>query len=180
MKTATENLENDHVNILRLIDVMERMVSIKSINAEHFEEVVNLIKNYADGFHHAKEENLLFPLMVTKGFSAQYGPVAVMLHEHDQGREYVKGMTEGIALYKEGDEGAVSMIYRNMLGYISLLRDHIEKENNILFRMADQSLSGSDQEGLLTEFSKIENGRHCGGTVSDCITAINKLEEAYR
>ena len=64
MNTATKNLENDHVNILRLIDVMEKMILVKSKNIEHFENTVSLIKSYADGLHHSKEENLLFPLMV--------------------------------------------------------------------------------------------------------------------
>ena len=85
MNTATQNLENDHVNILRLIDVMEKMVMVKSSNIEHFEKVVNLIKSYADGFHHAKEENLLFPMMIKKGFSKEQGPIAVMLHDHTEG-----------------------------------------------------------------------------------------------
>ena len=43
MKTATENLENDHVNILRLTDVMERMISNKSTNSDHFAKTVEII-----------------------------------------------------------------------------------------------------------------------------------------
>ena len=61
MDTATKNLENDHEYILRLIAVMEIMVLTVSTDLKHIEMVVNLIKNYADGYHHAKEENLLFP-----------------------------------------------------------------------------------------------------------------------
>lgn len=180
MRTATENLENDHVNILRLIDVMERMIALKSSNIGHFEEVVGIIRNYADGFHHAKEENLLFPLMVTRGFSSEHGPVAVMLYEHVQGRDFVKGMAEGIAMLRHGNNNALPLIYKNMLGYINLLRDHIEKENNILFRMADQALSENDQQELLKEFAKIEEGSYCGGSVKDCVIAIGILDEAYR
>jgi len=111
MNTATKNLENDHVNILRLIDVMEKMILAKSTNTEHFEKTVSLIKSYADGLHHAKEENLLFPLMVKRGFSSEQGPIAVMLHDHAEGRDYVKGMTEGIAGYKMGNESALSKLY---------------------------------------------------------------------
>ena len=92
MNTATINLENDHVNILRLIDVMEKMLLVKSKNTDQFEKTVSLIKSYADGLHHAKEENLLFPLMVKRGFSGEQGPIAVMLHDHAEGRDYVKGM----------------------------------------------------------------------------------------
>ena len=86
MKTATQNLENDHENILQLIEVMSNMAKVKSGSADDIETVINIIRNYADGFHHAKEENLLFPAMVEKGFSLEQGPVAVMLHDHDLGR----------------------------------------------------------------------------------------------
>jgi len=103
MKTATQNLEEDHVYILRLIDVMERMSQSSGGSVKDFETVVYLIKNFADGVHHAKEENLLFPMMVKKGFSNQQGPVSVMLQDHIQGRNYVKGMADGINRLKEGD-----------------------------------------------------------------------------
>lgn len=180
MNTATKNLENDHVNILRLIDVMEKMLLVKSKNTEHFEKTVSLIKSYADGLHHAKEENLLFPLMVKRGFSSEQGPIAVMLHDHAEGRDYVKGMTDAIADYKKGNEAALAKIYENMQGYIILLRNHIAKENNVLFRMADNALSENDQQELLKEFTKVENEGVCGGVLKDCITAIEKLESAYK
>ena len=73
MNTATQNLEHDHVFILRLTDVMLAMVKKLSTNADHFELVVNLIRKFADGLHHAKEEDLLFPLMGEKGFSPEQG-----------------------------------------------------------------------------------------------------------
>ncbi len=180
MNTATKNLENDHVNILRLIDVMEKMLLVKSKNTEHFEKTVSLIKSYADGLHHAKEENLLFPLMVKRGFSLEQGPTAVMLHDHAEGRDYVKGMTEGISGYKKGDEAALAKIFENMQGYIILLRNHIAKENNVLFRMADNAFSENDQQELLKEFAKVENEGVCGGLLNDCITAIAKLESEYK
>ncbi|MBE0653266.1 MAG: hemerythrin domain-containing protein, partial [Bacteroidales bacterium] len=116
MKTATQNLENDHVQILRLIDVMERITEFANPNVEHLDTIVKVIREFADGLHHTKEEQLLFPLMVQKGFSSQTGPVAVMLHDHTEGRNFVKGMAENILLYKQGESGALKAIYSNMLG----------------------------------------------------------------
>ncbi len=68
MTTATQNLENDHMHILRLIGVMERIIVNGNPNIEHLETIVKVIREFADGLHHAKEEQLLFPLMVQKGF----------------------------------------------------------------------------------------------------------------
>jgi hemerythrin-like domain-containing protein len=158
METATQNLESDHVNILKLIDVMNRMVELPDANVSHLEEVVELIKKFADGLHHAKEETLLFPLMAEKGFSMQQGPVAVMLMDHEQGRAYVRGMAENIQLYKTGQLSALNLVYTNMNGYSELLSNHIAKENNILFRMADNAFSTEDQHSLMNQFSVIDAG----------------------
>ncbi|MBK7175049.1 MAG: hypothetical protein IPH84_17925 [Bacteroidales bacterium] len=53
------------------------------------------------------KKKIPFPLMVQKGFSNESGPVAVMLHDHMQGRNFVKGMADHIALFKQGDSGAL-------------------------------------------------------------------------
>lgn len=179
MNTAIQNLENDHVYILRLIDVMERMVVTLSPDLSGMELVVKLIRQYADGFHHAKEENLLFPMMLQKGFSNEQGPISVMLQEHVQGRNFVKMMSEGIERYKQGDDSAIPPIYRAMQGYIDLLRAHIGKENNVLFRMADRVLSAAEQEHLLAEFAALETGNYGQGKLQHFITDIEGLEAVY-
>ena len=180
METATKNLENDHEYILRLIGVMETMVLTVSTNLKHAEMVVNLIKNYADGFHHAKEENLLFPLLVEKGFSKEQGPVAVMIHEHTEGRQFVMGMTDMIDSIKQGDASAFTELYEYMQGYIDLLKAHIGKENNVLFRMADKALSTEEQKALLNEFDAIEKNNYSHGRIQRFMTEIEGLEVIYK
>lgn len=156
MKTATQNLENDHVHILRLTDIMEQLTIIQDPDINHLENIVEIIRNFADGIHHAKEEQILFPLLAKKGFSQTQGPVAVMLNEHIAGRNFVRGMSENIELYKKGHSDALGKIYYNMAGYADLLRSHISKENNILFKMADRVLSDKEQEDLLKAFEAAE------------------------
>ena len=180
MNYATQNLEDDHVNILRLIDVMETITTLSDPNIAHMEEVVDLIKHYADGLHHAKEETLLFPLMATHGFSTSQGPVAVMLYEHSVGRGYVSGMAENIRLLREGDLSALNMIYANMRGYGELLQNHIYKENNMLFRMADQALSDSDQQSLFEKFKILENQEIPNQKKSDFVVRIVRLEQVCK
>ena len=94
-----------------------------------------------------------------------------------QGRNFVRGMVENIVRYKNGEENAIHAIFENINGYIYLLRSHISKENNILFRMADNTLSENDQQNLLNEFIKVEKG---DGKLADHIKAIEKLEDKYK
>src|SRR5690606_10579923 len=102
MNRATQNLENDHVYILLLTNVMEKMAQMSQLDPVYLDEVADLICSFADGLHHAKEEELLFTLMVEKGFTNQNGPVAVMLHEYVIGRNFAKAMTERSRELKNG------------------------------------------------------------------------------
>lgn len=179
MNTATENLENDHVFILRLTNVMLAMVERKCVDSGHFELVVNLIRKFADGLHHAKEEEILFPKLGEKGFSPEAGPVAVMLSEHVQGREFVKGIVAGIEAFQKNSDGALLSIYENLTGYANLLQNHIGKENSILFRMADQVLSIDEQKELLAQFAQVENNTHPDFNHENSISKINNLAALY-
>ena len=46
METATKNLENDHVHILRLIDIMEKSIESEETDSKNIETMINLIRNY--------------------------------------------------------------------------------------------------------------------------------------
>jgi hemerythrin-like domain-containing protein len=179
MNTATKNLENDHIHILKLIDVMKSIVQSESPDVEHIEKIIVLIRKYADGLHHAKEENYFFPALEEKGFSPTRGPVAMMLYEHVQGRNFVKGISESVELFKKGIEPAIDDIYRNMSGYAELLTNHISKENNVLFRMADNALSEMEQKKLIDKFVSIERDQAAGENVNDYIAQINALASYY-
>jgi hemerythrin-like domain-containing protein len=178
MNTATENLENDHVYILQLTDIMEVIAESKNPDTGHIARIIEIIRNFADGIHHTKEENLLFTKLGEKGLSPYQGPVAVMLHEHTEGRNYVKGIEENLKLYKGGSSEALAGVRRNMLGYAGLLKNHISKENNILFRMADNVLSETDQASLLAAFKKVEEGGD-GTKPSDYVAEILALGAKY-
>lgn len=180
MKTATQNLEHDHEHILQLIEVMFNMIDKRASNPDHFEKVISVISNFADGFHHAKEEELLFPSMAKKGFSMEQGPIAVMLHDHDLGRHYVQQMRQALQQLKQGDAIALQDIYDNMTGYGQLLQGHIGKENNVLFRMADKILTEDEQQELLVKFEEIESNRINGTNISEHIIAINELKTFYK
>lgn len=180
MSTATENLEQDHVHILKLIEAMEHISRIAEPEIKHLENVVEIIKSFADGIHHAKEENVFFPLLGKRGFPTHQGPVAVMLNEHVQGRKYVKGMEENIRLYKAGNKPALIDVYQNMNAYAELLKNHISKENNVLFRMADNVISDSDNDFLLGKFADEEKRHSAHARSEDYIKMIQDLTEFYQ
>jgi hemerythrin-like domain-containing protein len=177
--TATQNLENDHVYVLRLTDIMLKLVQKKAENVEHMELIVNLVRYYADGLHHAKEEDLLFPMLGKKGYSPENGPVAVMLAEHVQGRAYIRGVADGITAFKSGDRAAMDVIHENLEEYAFLLAAHIRKENNVLFRMADQVLSADEQSILLIQFDDVEKHTETAYQTANAVKSIDELATVY-
>ncbi len=156
----TEVLSDEHRVIEgRLNDLEEE---IRAIQAGHpfrrtfFDEALDFFRNFADGCHHAKEENLLFPRMKQRGVPEQGGPIGVMLAEHDEGRGYLKAVRENLAAAEAGSSEALSAIVENATAYISMLRQHIYKEDNILFRMARVVLQPDDVVELSREFAAVE------------------------
>ncbi len=156
----TQILSSEHRIIEVVITCLERMT--ERANAEGrldgpaASDAVEFIRGFADHCHHGKEEARLFPMMIEKGFPSEGGPVAVMKSEHEQGRAFVRGMSDSITGAAQGETGELENFTKHARGYAALLRNHIIKEDNILFPMADRTLSEEDQQKLLDQFEKVE------------------------
>ncbi|MBI2853618.1 MAG: hemerythrin domain-containing protein [Chloroflexi bacterium] len=160
---ATDELMNDHRTIERMLTILNTAASKadagQDLPPDFFTKVVDFIRNFADKAHHGKEEDNLFPAMEKRGIPRQGGPIAVMLNEHDLGRTYVRGMDDAGHRLMRGDREALTLGAKNAHAYADLLAQHIRKEDNILYAMADRVLSQSDQKNLLTRFSEIDKER---------------------
>jgi hemerythrin-like domain-containing protein len=156
----TEVLMTEHRAIERMLAVLEtaarRLEAGERVRPDLLCEAVDFVRNFADRCHHGKEEDNLFPRMEARGVPRQGGPLAVMLHEHDEGRAYVGAIAGAIDAYEGGDQAAARVIAENARGYAELLRQHIMKEDNVLFPMADRVLSPDDQRELTIRFEQIE------------------------
>jgi len=102
--------------------------------------LVRFFHEYADKVHHAKEEDRLFTALADHGFSSQSGPVFVMLSEHEAGRAHVAKLAEVAGGDGPLTADEVASVRENGTAFSTLLRGHIQKEDNILFPMAAQVL----------------------------------------
>jgi hemerythrin-like domain-containing protein len=180
MESSTRNLVEDHVRIIKLAETMERITYNPVPEVLDLELVVCLIRNFADRFHHAKEEKLFFPLLEEKGFSPLQGPVAVMLAEHKQGRNYVKEISDNIEVYKSGDTAVLNSIFLTMLAYTSLIKNHILKEDNVLFKMADKVISPEEHKALLRKYEEIVSDDGEKADISYYFSEIDRLGKKYQ
>jgi hemerythrin-like domain-containing protein len=156
----TEILSQEHRAIETRLAEMEAAIHgndpAGAFRRESFESALDFFRNFADGCHHAKEENLLFPLMKERGIPEQGGPIGVMLAEHEEGRAYLRKIRENLPAAAEGSASARDAVYSSATSYIELLRAHIFKEDNILFRLAQRILHPDDIAELRKQFAAIE------------------------
>jgi len=153
MRNITQVLSDEHQVILKVIDAaLKECAEIengKELKVEFFNKLLDFIKNYADKFHHAKEEDILFKVMLENVECLHCNPIPVMLHEHDEGREFVKGMEQSIS------ENNSEKLIENVRGYCVLLQNHIYKEDNVLYPMAEEALSEEQKEEVLNSYNEL-------------------------
>ncbi len=179
----TAQLQEEHQAIKRMLriagKVSEKLESGEEINPEHLEQIVEFIRVFADRCHHGKEEDLLFVAMEEAGIPKEGGPIGVMLAEHDMGRGYVRGLSEAVTRYKAGERGVSPAIVENARNYIALLSQHIDKEDNILYPMADMHLTEDQQKALLEGFERVERERIGPGRHEAFHQLLDRLQELY-
>ncbi len=154
----TETLMEEHRLILLVIaqaeQEAERIEQSGSVDEARVGKMLDFFRNFADRCHHGKEEDHLFKLLQHK--PPARGPVAVMLQEHEIGRGFLRRTQEGLEALRSGRADGATQVVEGLRGYSELLRAHIDKENYVLFPMADQILAPAEQERLAAVFARVE------------------------
>lgn len=156
---CTDILKREHRVIEKGLDVLEQLASDassgKGIRRDIAEKVLDFMATFADKCHHAKEENLLFVELERHGLPRDGGPIGVMLAEHEQGRALRRTMLEALQRI-ESDATTAVQFSETAYAFVNLLRDHIFKEDNVLYRMAEQILTDADDARLVEAFERAE------------------------
>jgi hemerythrin-like domain-containing protein len=180
MKPTTV-LKQEHRAVERVLRVLnraaDRLDEGKDVSPAIFEDSLDFLRNFADKCHHGKEEELLFPAMEKAGVRKDRGPIGVMLVEHEQGRQYIQAMVDALEEYRQGNQAARATLADNARAYAALLSQHIQKEDQVLFPMAEQVLAAEEEEALVEGFDRIEQ-EHIGPGVHERYhQMIDQLEE---
>ena len=137
------------VEVLASLQAMaEKLAAGGVVARQDVADFGRFFRDFADKCHHGKEEDRLFAKMVEAGFPQDGGPIAVMLSEHDAGRHEVRGL-----LAIGAGNGPLSQVERAAVmdsarQFVPLLYAHIQKENNILYPMAQNAIPPEEFELL--------------------------------
>lgn len=180
---ATKCLRDEHQVILRVLDCFDAALTSSresgEVRSQVFEPFLDFFRGFADQCHHCKEEDRLFPVLEEQGIPREGGPIGVMLYEHEQGRSMVREMARRLEAANRGDADAAKTLLDYGQAFLAMLRQHIEKEDLILFGMADQVTQGEDLSQLLSAYREAEEEDGYGATYGRCWKIAERLAAAY-
>jgi hemerythrin-like domain-containing protein len=157
-----EALMNEHRVIESVLDAFEsyvdRLAPDSPADPADLGRFTRFIREFADTCHHGKEEDILFEAMVLNGMPRDTGPIAVMLHEHDQGRQLVRTWTDCAARAAESgwNDGERQCLRLAAHTYANHLRHHIQKEDGVLYQMAATQLDAAAMAEIARRFEVFE------------------------
>lgn len=145
-----QDLMQEHANIKRILARLPAVGAAlgKGLTPELRQgvaQVLEFIRQYADRFHHAKEEDILF-----KFFDAGSDILKAMCQEHETGRQHVRAAS---AALEKGDAAGVA---EHLAAYGALLTEHIRKEDEILYPWMNSQLADSQVGQLFTRFREVD------------------------
>ncbi|MBF0443762.1 MAG: hemerythrin domain-containing protein [Oligoflexales bacterium] len=153
---VTQKLMNEHKLIIEYLHFIQTIVRLEDTSRrdrfieQYGNRITDFIQNFADKYHHAKEENILFRYMSAPHVLTHCNPLQQMLSEHSQGREFVAGMSRSL------NEKNFPLFCENALAYAILLNEHIFKEDNVLYPMAENGLTPTEKKSVNEEYEMIE------------------------
>lgn len=174
----TQILSDEHRVIERVLGAVEKLAKGPVGALEPWKKALEFIRGFADQCHHFKEEKVLFPAMEAHGIPSEGGPIGMMLMEHEEARSYVRAMFAAISLIEARNEAAKESLLSSAQAYCRLLREHIQKEDEVLFRMADEVISPEEQKKLSTAFAQHEAEEMGAGVHEKYLTIARELEGA--
>ena len=167
---ATAGLRDEHEVILQALAVLERvadrLASGRPVNDSTLTDLVQFLQTFADRCHHGKEEDQLFPAMRAKGAG---GPLALFLEEHEEGRRYLRTLASSAP---SAERAAAAR------RYVGMLQDHIERENEVLFPMADELFTAEEHGALARAYADVELRVVGAGVHEGLLATLARLEAA--
>ncbi|HVZ19381.1 MAG TPA: hemerythrin domain-containing protein [Terriglobales bacterium] len=179
MQEPIRILREEHDNILRGLELLEacsdKLRDGCEVSPKTMEDLIEFFRLYADKTHHGKEEDLLFPAMIEHGFSREEGPIHCMLADHEHNRSLTREMIAATESYRGGDKKAGLRFAKAACEYVRALREHIQKENLVLFVMADNTLPVEDEPELLARFQEVDGKKIGAAEIGRLLRILEKV-----
>ena len=177
---STQSLRKDHKLIEKVLQALDTTIKLlkdgKKIPEQILLPTLDFTQNFTDVCHHGKEEEALFPALEKAGMPTNMGPIHMMIIEHKRTKEIAEHI--GIASKKYLENGNSDYLIEVLELYIQHVTEHLWKENNRLFMMADARLNHAvkdiDEKMNIIEVKKLDE---LGKTRSHYESLVDELEK---
>ena len=157
---AIELLMQEHRTIEQVLEALvsfsEEAIRTRRTDPAELARFVSFLREFADARHHAKEEGVLFQAMAEHGFPTRGGPIAVMLHEHEQGRALVGSLAALADQPGPWSDADLARLGEASRSYAALLGAHIHKEDAVLYPMAEHHVPPEALEEVAVECRRMD------------------------
>ncbi len=156
---ALDILTAEHRMIERELEVLMEIAAEFERRApvplDAVDAVLDFLQQVADGVHHKKEEQELFPLLNDRGGMPDPAVIGALLDQHEAGRSHVLHMREALQRLRTGNRGGAAEFAAMAHTYGDLLKHHIKIEDEYLYPLAQGVLTPEDDSRLCAAFSGI-------------------------
>lgn len=113
----------------------------RDLKVKNYQSAKDSFEKFESGLqrHIAWEENILFPLFEEKTGMKDFGPTVVMREEHKQIKQYLKELYAKINQADPNTDSEERLL-------LDLLREHNEKEENILYPAIDHVTTDTERK----------------------------------
>jgi len=179
----TEDLMIEHNSIKSMLKIMSKISeSIKAKNVFYtidVEKIIDFLYVYIDQCHRVKEEKFFYPSFKSGNLPVDIDPEELM-NEHALGNVYLKEIICSVENCKMGNIFSCEKIADCMINYVRFIQNHILKEENTYFSLADKVLSEEKQNELCEQFKTIDDEFFGHGVHKHFDEYFNDLKVKYQ
>ena len=155
-----DTLKNEHGLIRRFVDLLSVAVTHLEVDnpppRAFFDDGIEFVRGFSDGFHHKKEELVMFVQLAQKKNGAIDGQIEALRYQHDQGRGFIAAIAGALDGYADGDPNDTAVVRENAAAFASLLKHHIHTEDHIFFPMSQEAMTAVELAELGQKFEKVQ------------------------
>jgi hemerythrin-like domain-containing protein len=153
-----EILKNEHGLIRQFLENLDEALKKLEIDQrptrEFFDKAIQFVKLFPEGYHHHKEELVMFVQVAQKHAGEFDGEIEALRHQHEVARNYISNLALALNGYEEGAQVQTDQVIENTAAYVALMRNHIHKEDHKFFPMVEEVLTPEETDALMAEFDK--------------------------
>jgi hemerythrin-like domain-containing protein len=176
--SVAETIVKEHHLIRDFVDKVQVGAEIQALGenppSEFFALAIDFVETFIDQYHHIKEEEILFPILVEKMAGRIDNEFKTLQNQHARADVHLREAKRCLKGYATGEVYQTSIFWKSLGNYTSFLRSHLNKENHVFLPLIDRVLNEEEQEEV-ERLSEIEVNKLGRGYLENCKKTLDEM-----